>query len=162
VHAGSPAEALKDANDGGGDIDLPGIGAMPGAGWIGVVHIVPAFAEGEQSERPQVGGAVVAASGEGAGADHVAQRVDAPGDVLKQGDADQSGPQQGGQAKKMPVAVRASAAVQPFADESTVLVILGREKLRIRRQPLFLGHNRCQGPEQRFGYYPAFTLLPHC
>ena len=70
---------------------------MPGAGWIGMVHVVPAFAEGEQGERPQVGGAVVAASSEGAGADHVAQRVDAPGDVLQQGDADQSGPQQGGQ-----------------------------------------------------------------
>ena len=70
---------------------------MPGAAGIGMVHVVPALAEGEQSQRPQVGGAVVAASSEGAGADHMAQRVDAPGDVLQQGDADQSGPQQGGQ-----------------------------------------------------------------
>src|SRR6202050_1018183 len=97
VHAGRPAEALKEANDDGGDIDLPGIGAMPGAGWIGVVHVVPAFAEGEQSQRPQVGGPVVTASSERTVADHVAQRVDAPGDVLKQGDTDQPGPQQSGQ-----------------------------------------------------------------
>src|SRR5580692_9794872 len=96
VHAGRPAEALEDADDAGGDIDLPGIGAMPGAGGIGMVHVVPALAEGEQGERPQVGGAVVPAGSEGPGADHVAQRVDAPGDVLEQGDADQSGtPQRG-------------------------------------------------------------------
>src|ERR1700721_2375417 len=97
VHAGGPAEALEDANDAGGDIDLPGIGAMPGAGGIGMVHVVPALAEGEQSQRPQVGGAVVTAGSEGAGADHVAERGDAPGPVLQQGGADQSGPQQGGQ-----------------------------------------------------------------
>src|SRR5690242_7514659 len=91
VHAGRPAEALEDANDGGGDIDLPGIGAMPGTGRIGMVHVVPALTEGEQRERPQVGGAVVAPGSERAGADDVAQRIDAPGDVLQQGDADQSG-----------------------------------------------------------------------
>ena len=83
VHAGRPAEALEHANDSSGNIDLPGIGTMPGTGRIGMVHVVPALAEGEQRERPQVGGAVVAPGGEGAGADHVAQRVDAPGDVLQ-------------------------------------------------------------------------------
>jgi hypothetical protein len=46
-------------------------------------------AKREQNERPQVGGAVPAAGGERTGADHVAQRVDAPGDMLQQGDADQ-------------------------------------------------------------------------
>src|SRR6202030_3693830 len=65
VHAGGPAEALEDANDAGGDIDLPGIGAMPGAGGIGMVHVVPALAEGEQRQRQQVGGAVVAARSDG-------------------------------------------------------------------------------------------------
>jgi len=67
----------------------------------------------KESEGPQVGRAVVAAGGEGAGADHVAQRVDAPRDVLQQGDADQPGPQQGGQ-RAMPAADRpAHAEWQP-------------------------------------------------
>src|SRR6476659_6721512 len=79
VHAGRPAEALEDANDNGGDIDLPRIGAMPGIGRIGMVHVVPAFSEGEQREGPQVGGTVVAPRSEGTGTDHVAQRVDTPG-----------------------------------------------------------------------------------
>src|SRR6185312_16713902 len=83
VHAGRPAEALEDANDNGGDIDLPRIGAMPGTGRIGMVHVVPAFAEGEQREGPEVGGTVVAPGSEGTGTDHVAQRVDTPGDVLQ-------------------------------------------------------------------------------
>jgi hypothetical protein len=113
VHAGCPAEALEDANDGGGDIDLPGISAMPRADRIGVMHVVPAFAEREQSQRPQVGGAVAAAGRERAGADHMAQRVDAPGDVLQHGDADQSGPQQGGQRS-----VPAAADRQPAANGS--------------------------------------------
>ena len=40
---------------------------------------------------------VVAPGGEGAAAEHVAQRVDAPGDVLQHRDAHQPRPQQGGQ-----------------------------------------------------------------
>src|SRR5438046_5800328 len=54
VNAGRPAHALEDADDGGGDIDLPWIGAMPGAGWVGMVHVVPALTQREQAERPQV------------------------------------------------------------------------------------------------------------
>ena len=34
VHAGSPAQALEDADDGSGNFDLPGIGAMAGAGRV--------------------------------------------------------------------------------------------------------------------------------
>jgi hypothetical protein len=90
VHGGGPAEALERADDGGGDVDLAGAGAVPGAGRVGVVHVVPAFAEREQRERPQVGGAVIAAGGVGAGADEVAQRVDRPGDVLQQRNAGQA------------------------------------------------------------------------
>jgi hypothetical protein len=45
VHAGGPAQALEDADDGSGDFDLPGIGAMADAGRVGMVHVVPAFAE---------------------------------------------------------------------------------------------------------------------
>ena len=45
VHAGSPAQALEDADDGSGNFDLPGIGAMAGAGRVGMVHVVLAFAE---------------------------------------------------------------------------------------------------------------------
>src|SRR5579863_8310992 len=67
VHGGGPAEALEDADDGGGDVDLAGPGAVPGARRVRVVAVVPAFAEREQRERPQVGGAVIAAGGVGAG-----------------------------------------------------------------------------------------------
>src|SRR5271154_1809858 len=77
-HAGRPAEPLEDANDGGGDVHLPGIGAVPGAGRVGMVHVVPAFAEGEQGEGPQVGGTIPAAGSERTGADHAAQRGDGP------------------------------------------------------------------------------------
>ena len=73
--------------------------AQAGSEWYMLCQLL---AEGEQREGPQVGGAVVAPGSEGAGADHVAQRVDAPGDVLQQGDADQSGPQQGGQCAGQP------------------------------------------------------------
>src|ERR1700722_12026898 len=77
AHAGGPAQALEYADHGGGDVDLAGFGPVPRASGIGVVHVVPAFAERHQGERPQVRGAVVAPGGEGAVAEHVAQRVDA-------------------------------------------------------------------------------------
>jgi hypothetical protein len=48
VHAGRPAQALEDTDDGSGDIDLPGISTMPGAGRIGMVHVVPALTERQQ------------------------------------------------------------------------------------------------------------------
>lgn len=67
------------------------------AGGVGVVEVVPALAEREQGEGPQVGGPVVTPGAERPLADHVAEGVHAPGDVVEQGDADESRPQQGGQ-----------------------------------------------------------------
>jgi fatty acid desaturase len=52
VHPGDPAEALEDPDDRGRDVDLPGVGAVPGAGGVGVMHVVPALAEGKQGEGP--------------------------------------------------------------------------------------------------------------
>jgi hypothetical protein len=54
-----------------------------GSEWCMLCQLSP---KGQQGERPQVGGAVVETGGEGAGAEHVTQRVDAPGDVLEEGD----------------------------------------------------------------------------
>lgn len=97
MDGGGPAEALEEADDNGGDVDLAGAGAMPGAGRVGVVAVVPAFPERDQGQRPPVGGAVIAAGGIRAGADKVAQRIDRPGDVLPQGDQGQPGSQQSGE-----------------------------------------------------------------
>jgi len=97
AHLGGPAEAFEDADQAGGDVDLAGVCAVPGAGRIGMVHVVPALPEREQGQTPQVSGTVVAAGGERAAAEHAAQRVDAPGDMLQHGDAHQPRPQQRGQ-----------------------------------------------------------------
>lgn len=69
-----------------------------GAGGVGVVEVVPALAEGEQGEGPQVGAPVVAPGAERALTDQVTERVHAPGDVVEQRDAHKSRPQQGGYA----------------------------------------------------------------
>ena len=50
VHGGGPAEAFEEADDGGGDVDLAGAGAVAGAGGIGMMAVVPAFPEGEQGK----------------------------------------------------------------------------------------------------------------
>src|SRR6185437_15238662 len=81
-----PARALEHADERGRQVELAGVDAMPGTGWVGVVHVVPAFAQRWQGQRPQVSGPVVAARREGPAAEQVTQRVDAPGDVLKQED----------------------------------------------------------------------------
>src|SRR5881409_66185 len=98
AHVVHPAEAFEEADDGGGRVDLAAVDSMPGAGGVGVVEVVPALTEGEQGQRPQVRGPVVAAGAEGALTDQVTEGVDAPGDVVEQGDADKSRPQQGGHA----------------------------------------------------------------
>ena len=40
-------------DDGGRGVDLAALHAVPGAGGVGVVQVVPALAEGEQGQRPQ-------------------------------------------------------------------------------------------------------------
>ena len=92
VHLGGPAEAFEDADHAGGYIDLAAVGAVPCASGIGMVHVVPALPERKQGKRPQVRGAVIAAGSERAGPEDVAQRIDAPGDVLEQGDPYQPRP----------------------------------------------------------------------
>ena len=95
--AAHPAHALEHPDDRGRRVDLAAVDAVPGTGRVGVVHVVPAFAERQHGQRPQVGGPVVRAGGERPVAEHVAQRVHAPGDVLEQEYADQAGPQHGQQ-----------------------------------------------------------------
>ena len=48
MHPGGPAEALEDADHRGGDVDLAGLGAVPCASGIGVMHVVPALPERHQ------------------------------------------------------------------------------------------------------------------
>src|ERR1700722_13270729 len=50
VHAGGPAEALEQAAPRGGDVDLAGFGAVPGARGVRVVHVVPALTERDEGE----------------------------------------------------------------------------------------------------------------
>ena len=83
-HLRGPAEPLEQPDDRRADIDLTRTDAMPGTSRIGVMHVVPALAERQQRERPQVGCPVEAARAERAAAEHVTQRVDTPGDVLQQ------------------------------------------------------------------------------
>src|ERR1039458_7831917 len=45
VHVADPAPVLEDPDDLGRDVNLTGIGAVPGAGRVGMVHVVPALAE---------------------------------------------------------------------------------------------------------------------
>src|SRR5579883_2337325 len=97
AYVGSPSELFEDADDAGGRVELEAVDAVAGTGGITVVHVVPTLAEGDQGQRPEVGGAVVAAGGERTGAQHVAQRVHAPGDVLEQAHAYEPGPDQRGE-----------------------------------------------------------------
>ena len=69
-----------------GEVDLPPLQAVAGAGWEGVVVVVPALAEGEEAEDGVVAGMI--GGGVGPGAPDVADGVDGPGDVVEEGGAD--------------------------------------------------------------------------
>ena len=56
--------------------------------------VVPGLPEGRQGQPEDVGGVIVHV--ESAGADEVADRVDAPGDVVDEEDADQPAPEKAG------------------------------------------------------------------
>ena len=92
---GGPAEPLEQPDGARRDVQLAAVHAVPGAGRIGVVAVVPGLAHAQDRQRPEVGGPV--AGGVGPLADHVADRVDRPGDVVQQADPDQRGPEEGGQ-----------------------------------------------------------------
>jgi hypothetical protein len=95
AHVMGPAESFQGPDDAGGDVDLAGSPAVAGAGGVGVVQVVPRLAHRQDRQRPEVRG--FALRGEGAIADHVADRVDRPGDVVQDRDAHESGPEQRGE-----------------------------------------------------------------
>src|SRR6185436_4201226 len=62
AHVVSPAELLEGPNQPGGDVELPAVHAVAGAGGVGVVLVVRGVAHREHGQGPEVGGVV--ASGE--------------------------------------------------------------------------------------------------
>ena len=68
--------------------------AVPGAGRVGVVQVVPRLAAAEDRQRPEVRRPVAAGGDEGPVADDVADRVDRPGHVVQQRDPDEAGPEE--------------------------------------------------------------------
>ncbi|GAA2916150.1 hypothetical protein GCM10011428_34610 [Streptomyces violaceus] len=64
AHVVHPAEAFEEADDGGRRVELAAVDAVARAGEVGVVEVVPALAEREQGEGPQVGGPVLAPGAE--------------------------------------------------------------------------------------------------
>src|ERR1700712_2239180 len=93
AHLGGPAELLEQPDRPRGDVQLAAEHAVPGAGWVGMVQVVPGLTERQQGERPEVRRLV--AGRERALTDHVADRVHRPGDVVQQRDPDQAGPEEG-------------------------------------------------------------------
>jgi hypothetical protein len=94
LHAGGAAEVFTEPDEPGSDIHLMRVDPVPGTRRIGVVQVVPAVAEGQDHERLQVRRAIVPVGAEGTRSDEVAQRVDAPGDVMQKEDAYQADDQQ--------------------------------------------------------------------
>src|SRR5690606_41871350 len=86
----APAQRLEEPDDGGADVDLPLEHAVPGAGRVGVVEVVPGLAEGRDGQPPDVPRLV--ADLELLLAEDVADRVDRPGDVVEQADAYERAP----------------------------------------------------------------------
>ena len=83
--------ALKHANDSGARIDLTLENSVACAGGIGVVQVVPGLAEGRNRQPVDVAGEV--ATLEGTLAEHVADRVDRPGHVVHECDANHAAPE---------------------------------------------------------------------
>jgi hypothetical protein len=50
-------------DDPGGDVELPALDAVAGAGRVGVVQVVPGLAHGQDRQRPEVRGLVPASNG---------------------------------------------------------------------------------------------------
>src|ERR1700733_4378931 len=75
AHVARPAELFEDPDGTGGNVDLPAVDAVAGTGRIGMVQVVPALAERQDRQRPEVRRLVTLAQLERALADHVADRV---------------------------------------------------------------------------------------
>src|SRR3954452_11078601 len=76
LDARGPAELLEGPDDPGTDVDLSAEDAVPGAGGVGVVQVVPRLAKAEQGQLPEVGRPVP--RGERPCTHVVADRVDRP------------------------------------------------------------------------------------
>src|SRR4029077_12038834 len=75
-------------------IELPAAQPVDGGAREGVVVVVPGLAEGGEGEPEDVGRLVLDL--EPAGSEEVTDRVDAPGDVVDEEDANQPAPEQAG------------------------------------------------------------------
>src|SRR5580658_8572835 len=89
-----PAQFLQRPDDSRARVELALKRPVPRAGGVGMMQVVPGFAEGRDGQPGHVPRLVpdlelLAAEG-------VADGVDRPGDVVQQGDADQAGPEEGG------------------------------------------------------------------
>ena len=91
-HVPGEADQGERADDVVAHVDLPPAQAVPGRGREGVVGVVPALAQRQDAEHDVVAALVVAPVGPQA--PQVADRVDAPGDVVDQEDAHQPAPDQ--------------------------------------------------------------------
>src|SRR5215472_6543107 len=85
-----PAQLLGPPDDPGADVDLALERPVPGARRIAMVQVVPGLAEGGNGQPGDV--ARLVPDLEVLGPERVAHRVDRPGDVVQQANADQAGP----------------------------------------------------------------------
>src|SRR5580700_82596 len=95
AHVVGPAQLLQRPDDPRAGVELPLERAVPRARRVGVVQVVPGLAEGPYGQPGDV--ARLVAHLELLAAERVADGVDRPGDVVQQRDADQAGPEEGGQ-----------------------------------------------------------------
>src|SRR5258706_6220215 len=87
-----PAELLGYPDGARGDVDLPLEHAMPRAGRVGMMQVVPRLAERQHGQPRHVLRLVPGL--ELALTEGVADRVDRPGDVMQERDPDQAGPEE--------------------------------------------------------------------
>src|SRR5579883_186863 len=73
---------LQQADREAGEVELPPAQAVEGAAREGVMVVVPAFAQRQQADQPLIAAAVPRA--EGAAAEGMANRVHAPGHVMRE------------------------------------------------------------------------------
>src|SRR5216684_4914004 len=90
-----PAEQLGPPDDPGADVDLALERPVPGARRIAVVQVVPGLAEGRDGQPGDVPRLVPDL--EVLVAERMAHRVDGPGDMVQQADADEAGPEERGE-----------------------------------------------------------------
>src|ERR1700733_1456319 len=94
AHVVGPAQLLEPADDTRARVQLALQGAVPRAGRVGVVQVVPGLAERGDGQPGHV--ARLVADLELLAAEGVADGVDRPGHVVQQRDAHQAGPEEGG------------------------------------------------------------------